>query len=148
LHPVLHCQKIATVLHVDLAQGNPWKTKTEVTFSGTCTTNGATVARVSGNLFTNLSAGENIQIGAVTYVIGTITDGNTLILTSSAGAQTDPVTWNAQALTSLDDPARVSALVDDFCGLATAANDPGTITAQSNPEVDGCTPAMGPPVIR
>jgi hypothetical protein len=156
LHPVLHCQKIATVLHSDVALGDPWKTKTEVTFSGTCITNDAMVQRISGNLFTNLSGGGTIQIDAATYTVLTITDENNLVLVSSAGVQPAPVTWNAQALASFDDPSRVSTLVNDFCGLATVANAPGTIAAQSNPEngwvlhpsVDGCTPAAPPPNIQ
>jgi hypothetical protein len=155
LHPVLHCQKIATVLHSDVASGDPWKTKTEVTFSGTCVTNNTTVERIDGNLFTNLTIGKNIQIGSGTFVIGNIANGNQLTLNSSAGLQLEPVTWNSQSPVSFDDPARVSALVTDFCGLATVANDPGTIAAQGNPEngwvlhpnVDGCTPAAPPPNI-
>lgn len=153
LHPVLHCQKIGTVVAADVSAGDPWQAPTLVTFSGTCTTNGTTVQLVTGNLFTNLAAGGNIQIGTDTFVIGSVSNGNVLVLNSSAGVQPAPVSWNAQALASLEDPKRVEELVKDFCGLATDANSPPTLGAQSlpqnqwglHPSVDGCTPAGAPP---
>jgi hypothetical protein len=153
LHPVLHCQKIGTVLPSDVIAGDPWKTPINVIFSGRCTTSGSSVQRVDGNLFTNLADGQAIQIGTVTYLIATIADGNNMTLNISAGAQPDPVSWNAAALASLEDQKRVTELVDDFCGLATDANDPATVGAQGlpqnqwvyHPTVDGCTPTSPPP---
>jgi hypothetical protein len=156
LHPVLHCQKIGTVTHADLATGNPWKTPVLVTFSGTCTTNGAAVTRVLGNQFTNLKTGGVIFIGGNKFTIASVASSDALTLTVSAGVTPGPTPWNAQAPATFDDPRHLSEVLNNFCGLATDANSPGTIATQSNPEngwvvhpsVDGCTPAAPPPRIQ
>jgi hypothetical protein len=153
LHPVLHCQKIGTVMSGDLATGNPWKSKVPVIFGGTCATHEFEVTRQSGSQFTNLAPGGEVSIGGANFVINNIVDENKLTLTTSAGIQPGPVPWHAQALTNFETPDRVAAVLNDFCGLATDANSPGTIGAQLNPEngwvvhptVDGCTPSAPPP---
>jgi hypothetical protein len=155
LHPVLHCQKIGEVNPNDMATGNPWATPVPLVFNGNCTTNGTAVTRVDGNQFNHLKPGETISIGGTDFTIATVVDGNSLTLTASAGITPGPTPWNAVAPVSLDDPKLVSDVVQVFCGLATDANSPGTIAAQSNlengwtihPVVDGCTPRETTPVI-
>lgn len=59
--------------------------------TGTCTTSGTAVTKVSGaTAFTDALVGLEFTIGATVYEVASVTDGTHLVLTESAGTQTAP----------------------------------------------------------
>jgi len=69
--------------------------------SGVCDTSGTTVTRVSGDPFVPLTNTEYIfKIGGVQYTVSSVTDFNTIVLSASAGNQTNV---SYQFWTSVDD---------------------------------------------
>lgn len=56
---------------------------------GTCSTNGTAVTRITGNSFpfAGAQAGGGMTINYVDYIIDTVTDGDNIVLTTSAGVQ-------------------------------------------------------------
>lgn len=78
------------------AAGNGYAAKTltgaswtEVaTKASTVNTSGTAVTRTAGDSFTGLIAGAPITINSVAYTIQSVTDGDNLVLTSTAGTQT------------------------------------------------------------
>jgi hypothetical protein len=69
--------------------------------SGVCNTSGTTVTRVSGDPFVPLTNTEYIfKIGGVQYTVSSVTDFNTIVLSASAGTQTNAA---YEFWTSVDD---------------------------------------------
>lgn len=56
--------------------------------SFTVNTSGTAVTRTAGDSFSGLVAGAPITINSVDYTIQSVTDGNNLVLTATAGSQT------------------------------------------------------------
>lgn len=74
--------------------------------SGTCTTLGMIVSAVTGT-FRKVLEGEEITINAVAYVIATVVNGTTLILTRTAGTQAT-VNWSATGAPAVGQPVDAS----------------------------------------
>ncbi len=65
---------------------------------GVVNTTGTTVTRISGDNFTGLAAGMSIKIAGTSYVISSVTNSSTLVLSTSAGNQTNKSYSSGSAL--------------------------------------------------
>jgi hypothetical protein len=83
---------------------------------GLCNTSGTTVTRIEGDGFTGMSG--NIIINGTTYTISSVTNNNTLVLTSTAGTQTFS-TYVLAATTSLTTDVSTGWLNGDSIQIAT-----------------------------
>ena len=57
--------------------------------TGTCNTDGTTVTRTDGSQFTSIMEGKVINIDGTRYIVSSVTDSDTLELTTTAGTQSD-----------------------------------------------------------